>query len=29
VELIELDLHIDDPEFGTIAAETLLRLMGK
>ena len=29
VELIELDLHIDDPEFGKIAAGTLLRLMGK
>ena len=29
VELIELDLHIDDPEFAIVAAETLLRLMGK
>ena len=29
VELIELDLHIDDLEFGKVAAETLLRLMGK
>ncbi len=29
VELIELDLHIEDPEFAIAAAETLLRLMGK
>ena len=29
VELIELDLHINDPAFGRIAAETLLRLMGQ
>ena len=29
VELIELDLHINDPAFGRIAAETLLRLMGR
>jgi uncharacterized protein (UPF0261 family) len=27
VELIELDLHINDPEFAEIAARTLLRLM--
>lgn len=29
VELIELDLHIDDPAFARIAAETLLRLMAR
>ncbi len=29
VELIELDLHINDPEFARVAAETLLRLMGR
>ena len=28
VELIELDLHINDPEFGRACAETLLRLLG-
>ena len=27
VELIELDLHINDPEFARVAAETLLRLL--
>lgn len=29
VELIELDLHIDDPAFARAAAETLLRLMAR
>ncbi|MFN4261759.1 MAG: Tm-1-like ATP-binding domain-containing protein [Gemmataceae bacterium] len=29
VELIELDLHINDPAFAATAAQTLLRLMGK
>ena len=28
VELIELDLHINDPEFARVAADTLLRLIG-
>jgi len=28
VELIELDLHIDDPEFARVASSTLLRLLG-
>jgi len=28
VELIELDLHINDPEFARIAAQTLRRMMG-
>lgn len=27
VELIELDLHVNDPEFGVACAETLLRLL--
>jgi uncharacterized protein (UPF0261 family) len=29
VQLVELDLHINDPEFARLAAETLLRLMKK
>jgi uncharacterized protein (UPF0261 family) len=29
VELIELDRHINDPEFAATAAQTLLRLMGR
>jgi uncharacterized protein (UPF0261 family) len=29
VELIELDLHINDPEFARVAAQTLRRLMGR
>lgn len=28
VDLIELDLHVDDPEFGVACAEALLKLMG-
>jgi len=28
VQLLELDLHINDPEFARIAAETLLEMMG-
>jgi uncharacterized protein (UPF0261 family) len=27
VQLVELDLHINEPEFAQVAAETLLRLM--
>jgi uncharacterized protein (UPF0261 family) len=29
VRLIELDLHINDPEFAQIAADTLLKMLGK
>jgi hypothetical protein len=29
VELIELDMHINDPPFAEAAARTLLRMMGK
>ncbi len=29
IELIEVDLHIDDPAFARVAAETLLRLMAR
>jgi uncharacterized protein (UPF0261 family) len=28
VELVEADLHVNDPEFARLAVRTLLRLMG-